>query len=75
MDAPMTTTPASDPVASDGDDFAISDPLSKDDGFVLAQPAANPPVSISNPPVKVLVVENPFAKDKGDGTSKDASAA
>ena len=74
MDALMPTTPAGDPVEGDGDDSIMSDLPSKDDGIVLAQPAANPPVLTSNLPIEVLVMENPSAKDKGDGTSKDAPA-
>ena len=75
MDAAMPMTPAGDPVTGDGDGSTMSDLPSKDDGVVLAQPAANPPVSTSNLFVEVLVLENPFAKDKGDNTSKDAPTA
>ena len=75
MDAPMPTTPASDAVVGDSDDSTKSDLPPKDDGVILAQPAANPPVSTSNPSVEVLAVEKPSAQDKDDGISKDAPAA
>ena len=75
MDDAMPTTPVGDTVVGDSDDFIKLDLPPKDDGVVLAQPAANPPVSTSNPSVEVLVVEKPSAQDKGDGISKDAPAA
>ena len=49
MDAAMPTTPASDTVIGDNDDSTKSDLPPKDDGAVLAQPAADPSVSTSNP--------------------------
>ena len=49
MDAAMPTTPASDIVIGDNDESTKSDLPPKDDGAVLAQPAANPPISTSNP--------------------------
>ena len=71
----MSTMPTGDTVIGNSDDSTKSDLPPKDDGVVLAQPAANPPVSTSNPSVEILVVENPSAQDKGDRTSKDALAA
>ena len=61
IDDAMPTTPVGDTVVGDSDDSTKSDLPPKDDGVVLAQPAANPAVSTSNPSVEVLVVEKPSA--------------
>ena len=61
MDDAMPTTPVGDTVVGDSDDSTKSDLPPKDNGVVLAQPAANPAVSTSNPSVEVLVVEKPSA--------------
>ena len=49
MDVAMPTTTASDTVIGDNDDSTKPDLPPKDDGAVLAQSAANPPISTSNP--------------------------
>ena len=61
IDDAMPTTPVGDTVVGDSDDSTKLDLPPKDDGVVLAQPAANPAVSTSNPSVEVLVVEKPSA--------------
>jgi len=68
MEESVSTTPASDTVANEGDD-------PKDDSVVLAQPAANPLVPASNPSIELLDVENPPTQDKEDSISTDAPAA
>ena len=75
MDAPIPTTPTGDTVVGDSDDSIKSDHPPKDDGVVLAQPTANPPVSTSNPSIELLDVEKPSTHDKDDGISNDAPAA
>ena len=75
MDDPMPTTPAGDTVVDEGDDSIELDLPPKNDGVVLALPAANPPVSNSNPSIELLDVKNPLTQNKGDGISNDAPAA
>ena len=74
MDDPMPTTPAGDTIVDEGDDSTELDLPLKDDGVVLAMPAANPPVSNSNPSIELLDVENPLTQNKGDEISNDAPA-
>ena len=75
MDDPMPTTPAGDTVVDEGDDSIELDLPPKNDGVVLALPAANPPVSNSNPSIELLDVKNPLTQNKGDRISNDAPAA
>ena len=51
MDDLVPTTPAGDTVVDEGDDSIELDLPPKDDGDVLAQTTANPPVSNSNRPL------------------------
>jgi len=74
LDDPVSMTPTGDTVADKGDE-PINLDLLNDDGVILAQPATNPPIPASNPSVEPLNVEEPNAKDKADGASKDAPAA
>ena len=67
----MPSTPASNTVIGDSVSTE-SDLPPKDDGIILAQPAANPPVTTSNPSIKLVDVENPPAQNKGDQTLNDA---
>ena len=71
----MLMTPTGDTVAEKGDEPVNLDLLLNDDGVALAQPATNPLVLASNLSVELLNVEEPNAKDKADGASKDAPAA
>ena len=64
MDAPISSTPAGDVVVDKSDDSTELDLPPKDDGVVLAQPAANPPVATSNPSIELLDMENPSVHDK-----------
>jgi len=75
MDASIPITPAGDTIVGDSDDSTELDLPPKDDGVVLAQPAANPPISTSNPSIELLDIEKPPAQDKDDGISNDAPAA
>ena len=72
MDAPIPLTPTGNVVVDESDDSIEPDLPSKDDGVVLAQLAANPPVTTSNPSIELLDVENPFAQD--NKAQNDASA-
>ena len=65
MDKFVLSTPAGDTSAYGGDD-------PRNDGVVLAQPTANPPVPFSNPSIEFLDVENPPAQDGGDRNPTDA---
>ena len=75
LDDLVPMTPAGGTVADKGDEPINLDLLLNDDGVVLAQPTANPPVPASNPSIELLNVEEPNTKDKADGASKDAPAA
>ena len=75
MDDPMSMTLAGNTIVDESDDPTGLDPFPKDDGFVLAQPTANPPVSSSNPSIELLKIEDPHAQDKDAETLNDASAA
>ena len=72
MDAPIPSTPAGDAVVDEIDDSTEPDLPPKDDGVVLAQLAANPPVTTSNPSIELLDMENPSAQDKDNKTPNDA---
>ena len=67
MDESVPSTPTSDTPTYGSDN-------PRNDGVVLAQPTANPPVPSSNPSVEFLDVENPPAQDGGDGNPTDAPA-
>ena len=71
----MSLTPNGDTVVGESDDSTESDLPPKDKGVVLAQPAANPPVTTSNLSIELLDVENPPAQDKDDKTLNDAPAS
>jgi len=73
MDAPIPSTLVGDTVVDESDDSTKPDLPPKDDGVVLAQPAANPPATTSNSSIELLDVENPFAQDKDKKTPNDAS--
>ena len=75
LDDPTPMTLAGDTVADKSDEPINLDLLLNNDGVVLTQPAANPPVPTSNLSVELLNVEEPNAKDKANGASKDAPAA
>ena len=75
MDDPMSMTLAGNTIVDESDDPTGLDPSPKDNGFVLAQPTANPPVSSSNPSIELLEIEDPHAQDKDAETLNDASAA
>ena len=74
MDDLVSLTPAGDTIVDESDDYT-EPPLPTDDGIVLAQLAANPPVSSSNPSIELLDVENPPAQDKDAATLSDAPAS
>ena len=73
MDAPISSTPVGDAIVDESDDSTEPDLPSKDDGVILAQPTANPPITTSNPSIELLDVENPSAQDKDNKTPNDAS--
>ena len=75
MDDPMPLTPVGDTIVGGSDDSTESDLPPKDDGVVLAQPTADPPVTSSNPTIEFVDVENPPTQDKHDETLNDAPAA
>ena len=75
MDDPMPSTPAGDTVVGESNNSTELDLPPKDDGVVLAQPAADPLVATSNSSIKLLDVENPPAQDKDDETLNDAPVA
>ena len=75
MDDLVTSTPTSDTVFGGSDNSTESDLPPKDDSVVLAQPAADPSVTSSNPTIEFVHVENPHAQDKDDEALNDAPAA
>ena len=75
MDDPMPSTPAGDSIVGDSDDSIESDLPPKDDGVVLAQLAANPPVTTSNPSIELLDEENPPTQDQDHETLNNAPSA
>ena len=75
MEESVPTTPTGVTIADKGDNSIDLGLPPKDNGVVLAQPAANPPVPASNPSIELLDVENPPAKDKEDEISTDVPAA
>ena len=75
MDDPMSLTPTGDTVVGESDDSTESDLPPKDDGIILAQPVANPPVTTSNLSIELLDVENPPTQDKDDETLNDTPDA
>ena len=74
MDAPIPLTLVGDAVVDESDDSTKLDLPPKDDGAVLAQPAANPPATTSNSSIELLDVEKPSAQDKDNKTPNDAPA-
>ena len=75
MEESVPTTPTGVTIADKGDNSIDLGLPPKDNGVVLAQPAANPPVPASNPSIELLDVENPPAKDKEDEISTDVPTA
>ena len=75
MDDLVTLTPTSDTVFGGSDNSTESDLPPKDDSVVLAQPAADPSVTSSNPTIEFVHVENPHSQDKDDEALNDAPAA
>ena len=75
IDDPMLSTPAGDTVVGESNDSTKSDLPPKDDGVVLAQPVANPPISTSNLSIELLDMENPPTQDKDDETLNDTPDA
>ena len=73
MDAPIPSTPAGDAIVDESDNSTKPDLPPKDDGVVLAQPAANPPVTTSNPSIELVDMENPSAQDKDNKTPNGTS--
>jgi len=73
MDAPILLTPTGDAVVDESDDSTEPNRPPKDDGVVLTQLAADPPVTTSNPSIELLDMENPSAQDKDNKTPIDAS--
>ena len=71
MEESVPTTPTGVTIADKGDNSIDLGLPPKDNGVVLAQPAANPPIPASNPSIELLDVENPPAKDKEDEISTD----
>ena len=71
----MLSTPAGNTVIGESNDSTKSDLPPKDDGVVLAQPVANPPISTSNLSIELLDVENPPTQDKDDETLNDTPDA
>ena len=71
MDDPMPSTPTGDTVVGESDNSTESNLPPKDDGIILAQPIANPPVTTSNLSIELFDVENPPAQDKDDETLND----
>ena len=71
MDDPMPSTPTGNTVVGESDNSTELDLPPKDDGIILAQPVANPPVTTSNLSIELLDVENPPTQDKDDETLND----
>ena len=63
MDDPLQSTPADDTILDEIDDSTESEPDPKDDSVVLAQFAADPPVTPLILSTKPLNIENPPAQD------------
>ena len=61
MDDPVPSTLAGNTVVGESDDSTESNLPPMDDGIVLAQPTANPPVTSSNPTIELVNVKNPSA--------------
>ena len=75
MDHPVPSTLASNTVIGGSDDSMESNLPPMDDGIVLAQPTANPPITSSNPTIELIDVKNPSAQDKDIETLNDALIA
>ena len=81
MDDPLPSTPVGDTIFEETDDSTKSKPNPKDDSVILAQPAADPPVTPLVPSTEPLNVESPLAQDvqdllpKGDENPQDASTS
>ena len=71
MNDPIPLTPVGDAIVGESGDSIELDLPPKDGGVVLAQPAANPPVTTSNSSIELLNVENPPAQDKDNETLND----
>ena len=66
MDDPPLLTPTSDTIQEETNNSTESESNPKDDSVVLAQPAADPPVTPLVPSTKPLNIENPLAQDIQD---------
>ena len=66
MDDPLLSTPAGDTIQKETNDSTESESDPKDDSIVLAQLAADPPVTPLLPSTKPLNIENPLAQDVQD---------
>ena len=66
MDDPLLSTPAGDTIQKETNDSIESESDPKDDSIVLAQLAADPPVTPLLPSTKPLNIENPLAQDVQD---------
>ena len=67
MDEPMPSTPASDTIQEEIDDFTESNP--KDDNVVLAQPAIDAPITFLVLSTEPEIVKDLAAGEKIDGNS------
>ena len=63
MDDPLQSTPVDDTILDETDDSTESEPDPKDDSVILAQLAADPPVTLLVLSIKPLNIENPPAQD------------
>ena len=63
MDDPPLLTPTSDTIQEETNNSTESESNPKDDSVVLAQPAADPPVTPLVPSTKPLNVKNPLAQN------------
>ena len=63
MDDPLLSTPADDTILDETNDSIESELDPKDDSVILAQLAADPPVTLLVLSIKPLNIENPPAQD------------
>ncbi|KAL0000117.1 hypothetical protein SO802_019719 [Lithocarpus litseifolius] len=71
MDDPLLSTPAGDSTLEETDDSIESEPDPKDDSVVLAQPAADPPVTPLVPSTEPQNVKSPFIQDTPNPSQAD----
>ena len=78
MDDPLLSTPIGDTIQEETDDSTKSESVPKDDSVILAQLAADPPITPLVPSTEPLNVENRLAQDvqaKDDENRPDASTS